>query len=97
MAKSNPAYSQAFRTDALELVRVSGKTIAQVAKDLGIGEQTLRNWSNQAVIDRGAGAAGALTTEERQELQRLRRENKTLEMERDILKKAAAIFAKEMR
>ncbi len=97
MAETKPAYSKSFRSDALDLVRVSGKTIPQIAKDLGIAEQTLRNWSNQAMIDRGDGAPGALTSEERLELQRLRRENKILEMERDILKKAAAFFAKEMR
>jgi transposase len=97
MAQSKPTYSKSFRSDAVDLVRVSGKSIPRIAKDLGIAEQTLRNWSKQAAIDKGGGETGALTSEERQELARLRRENRTLEMERDILKKAAAFFAKEMR
>jgi transposase len=97
MAQSKPTYSKSFRRDALDLVQVSGKSIAPVAKDLGIAEQTLRNWSKQAAIDQGGGETGAHTSEERQELARLRRENKTLVMERDILQKAAAFFAKEMR
>ena len=58
-------------------------------------ENSLRNWVKQTDIDDGKGPAGALTTEEREELRRLRKENRTLKMERDFLKKAAAYFAKE--
>jgi transposase len=70
-------------------------SISQVAKDLDLTESALRNWVKQAEIDAGRGPEGALTTEEKAELQQLRRENRTLRMERDFLKKAAAFFAKE--
>jgi transposase len=66
-----------------------------VARDLDLTETALRSWVRQAEIDAGGGTAGALTTDERAEVARLRRENRTLRMERDILKKATAFFAKE--
>ncbi len=69
------------------------KTTAQLSRELGVSEQTLRNWRNQQQID--AGEREGLTTEEREELRRLRRENKTLKQEREILKKATAFFARE--
>ena len=95
MGKARPRYSATFRSDAVALVQSSDKSVAVLAKDLGLADQTLRNWVAQAAIDAGHGRPGALTSEERLELQRLRRENKTLTMEREILKKAAAFFAKE--
>ncbi len=95
MPKSHPPYPEAFRADAVALVRRSGKSINEVAADLGVSGESLRKWVQQAKIDAGQGPPGALTTEEREELRRLRRENKTLLMEREILKKAAAFFAKE--
>ena len=82
------------KTDAVRLAREVG-SIAQVARDLDLTESALRNWVQQADIDEGHGAEGALTTEEKEELRRLRRENRTLKMERDFLKKAATFFAKE--
>jgi transposase len=82
------------KADAVRLVRLSGN-LAKVARDLDLTETSLRSWVNQADIDDGRGPDGALTSEEREELRRLRRENRTLEMERDFLKKAAAFFAKE--
>ena len=69
------------------------KSIRQLAYELGIADQTLRNWIKRAQIARGAREG--LTTEEREELRRLRRENRILREEREILKKAAAFFAKE--
>jgi len=69
--------------------------LAKVARDLDLTESALRNWVNQAKVDAEPGAEGPLTTEEREELRRLRRENRTLQMERDFLKKAAAFFAKD--
>ena len=69
--------------------------VSQVARDLGIGRESLTRWIRQAEIDAGQGPEGALTSEEKDELRRLRRENKRLRMEREILKKAAAFFAKE--
>lgn len=82
------------KADAVRLVRETG-SVAKVARDLDLTESALRNWVKQADIDEGQGPEGALTSEEREELRRLRRENRTLEMEREFLKKAAAFFAKE--
>ena len=82
------------KADAVRMVREVGN-VAQVARDLDLTETALRNWVKQADIDDGHGPEGALTTEEREELRRLKRENRTLKMERDFLKKAAAFFAKE--
>jgi transposase len=96
MPKSHAPYPESFRADAVTLVRRSGKPINEVAADLGVSGESLRKWVRQAKVDAGEGPPGVLTTEEREELRRLRRENKTLLMERDILKKAAACFAKEL-
>jgi transposase len=85
-------YTPEQRADAVRLVAEVGN-LAKVARDLDLTEGTLRQWVKQAEIDAGRGAEGALTSEEREELRRLRRENRTLEMERDFLKKAAAYFA----
>jgi transposase len=95
MPRSHAPYPAAFRADAVALVRQSGKRLRQVAGDLGIAEETLRKWVQQATVDAGEGPPGALTSAEREELRRLRRENRTLLMERAILKKAAAFFATE--
>lgn len=88
-----PPYSPEFRAEAVRLLRSSGRPIPQLAKELGISEQSLRNWSRQVEVD--DGRAPGLTTDEREELRRLRRENRVLVEEREILKKAAAFFAKE--
>lgn len=77
----------------MRLLRSSGRPIPQLAKELGVSDQSLRNWSRQVEVD--DGRAPCLTTDERDELRRLRREVKTLTEEREILKKAAAFFAKE--
>ena len=82
------------KADAVRLVREVG-SVAQVARDLDLTETSLRNWVKQSEIDEGRGPEGALTTEEKEEVRRLRRENRTLRMERDFLKKAAVFFAKE--
>jgi transposase len=88
------AFTPEFKAETVRLVQ-GGKSIPQVARDLDLTESALRLWVRQAEIDAGRGKPGELTTEERQELQRLRRENKELRIEREILKKAAAFFAKE--
>ena len=95
MPKRPPRYPDAFRAEAVELVRTGERSLPQIARDLGINEQTLRNWVKRAEIDAGRGAAGELTSDERAELVRLRRENRVLQQEKEILKKAAAYFAKE--
>jgi transposase len=82
-----------FRARAIELARERAKPLDQIAKDLGISSSCLRNWVHQAAVDRGDREG--LTTEERAELVRLRREKRTLEMENEILKRAAAYFARE--
>lgn len=86
-------YPEEFRQRAVELARLREKPVTQLARDLGISEQTLHNWLKQADID--AGRREGLTTEERAELVRLRRRNRLLEMEIEILKKASAYFARE--
>lgn len=88
-----PPYSPEFRAEAVRLLRSSGRPIAQLARELGVSEQSLRNWSRQVEVD--GGRAPGLRTDEREELRRLRRENRILVEEREILKKAAAFFAKE--
>ncbi len=93
--KPQPTYTPAFRADAVRLVEQSDKSLRQIAADLGVAPESLRRWMEQAKADAGNGATGALTTAEREELRRLRREVTTLRMEREILKKAAAFFAKE--
>ena len=89
------AFTPEFKAETVRLVRAGGKSIGEVARDLDLTESALRLWVRQAEIDAGRGKPGELTTEERQELQRLRRENKELRIEREILVKAAAFFAKE--
>jgi transposase len=91
------AFSKTYKAEVVELVRKSGKSIGAIAKDLDLTETALRSWVKQAEVDGGRGPAGALTTAEREELAQLRRRVKTLEMEREILKKATAFFAKESR
>jgi transposase len=90
MPRTRPPYPPEFRRQAVELIR-SGTPLKQVAEELGVSEQTLRNWRRQGDVD--AGRAEGLTTDEREELRRLRRENKILTEEREILRKAAAFFA----
>lgn len=89
------SFTDEFRAEAVRLCKVGDRSITQVAKDLDLTVNSLRDWVKQADIDAGKGQPGALTTAEREELTRLRRENKRLTMEREILKKAAAFFAKE--
>ena len=89
------SFSDEFKAGAVRLVIDEGKTVPQVARDLDLTTSSVRNWVEQARTDRGKGKPGALTSEERAELSRLRKDVRELRMERDILKKAAAFFAKE--
>ena len=93
MPRSRPPYPEQFRREAVELVRASGRSIPEIAKDLGVTEQSLRNWVRQYEVD--VGKRAGLSTDEREELRRLRRENRVLREEREILKKAAAFFVRE--
>jgi transposase len=92
MPRTRPAYTPEFRAEAVELIRSGAKSLAELSRDLGIADQTLRNWVRQADLDAGRRRDG-LTTNERDELRRLRSENRTLRMERDLLRKAAVFFA----
>jgi transposase len=89
------SFSDEYKAEVVELCRTSGKSIAQVARDLGIGETAVRRWVAQAEID--AGRRPGLTTEEHAELVALRKENRVLREERDLLRRATAFFAKETR
>ncbi len=86
-------YPIEFRREAVALLKSSGKTVSQLASELGVSPQSLRNWCRQIDVD--DGRAQGLTSAERDELRRLRRELRIVTEEREILKKAAAFFAKE--
>ena len=90
-------FTDEFKARAVRLVLKEGQTAAQVARDLDLIESVLHSWVRQAKIDRGMGPAGALTSEEREELSRLRKQVRVLTEEKEILRKAAAFFAKESR
>jgi transposase-like protein len=94
MLRKRRKFTAEQKADAVRLVKETGN-LSQVSRDLDLTPSVLHKWCKQAEIDAGRGPEGALTSEERAELQRLRRENRTLQMERDFLKKAAAFFAKE--
>ena len=95
--RTRRSFSDEFKAGAVRLVLEEGKTVGAAARDLDLTESSLRKWVEQARADAGRGKPGALTTAEREELSRLRRENRILQEEREILKKAAAFFAKERR
>lgn len=88
-------FTKEYKAEVVELIRKSGRSIGSIAKELDLTETAVREWARQAEVDAGRGGTGALTTAEREELVRLRRENRRLTMEHEILRKAAAFFAKE--
>jgi transposase-like protein len=89
------SFTAEYKGEVVALVRKSGKRVGGIAKELDLTETAVRAWVRQAEADAGEGLAGALTTAEREELTQLRKRVKTLEMEREVLKKATAFFAKE--
>ncbi len=93
MPRSRAPYPPQFRAEAVKHVQTSGKSLTEISSDLGICVESLRNWVKQTQIDQGQ--RDGLTTSEVEELRQLRRENRTLQEEREILKKAAAFFAME--
>jgi transposase len=88
-------FTPEFKAEVVKLCRAGDRSIGQVARDLGLNETTVRNWVNQADID--AGVRDGVTSAERDEIARLRKENRTLREDRDILRRATAFFAKETR
>lgn len=95
MERKRRRFSDEYKAETVRLIERSGKSVGQMALELGIGQTALRRWIAQAEIEAGRGPAGALKRAEREELVELRRENQRLRMEREILKKATAFFAKE--
>ena len=93
MPRTHPRYPDEFRQQILELAR-AGRTPDELAKEFEPTAQTIRNWIKQSELDHGQRQDG-LTSDEKAELTRLRKENKQLRLEREILKKAAAWFAQE--
>ena len=91
--RTRPPYPPEFRAEAVRLAKTSGEPIARIAKDLGVSDQTLRNWVNQDDVD--AGRESGLTSDERARMRELEKENRKLREEREILRKAAAFFAAE--
>lgn len=95
MARKRRKFTQEFKAEAVRLCQVGDRSVGQVAKDLDLTETALRSWIKRIDVDSGQGPPGALTTAEREELTKLRKQVRRLEMEKEILKKAAAFFAKE--
>ena len=93
--RARRVFTDEFRTGAIRLVLDEGRTIGSVARDLDLTPSALSAWVQRARADQTKGKSGGLTSVEREELSQLRKENRQLRLERDILKKAAAFFAKE--
>ncbi len=93
MPRTRPPYPPEFRREAVWLVHSSGRPISEAARELGVSAESLRKWVEQTEID--AGEREGSTTDEREELGRLRRENRVLKQEKDVQRKAAAFLARE--
>ncbi len=93
--RARRSFTAEFKAEAVRLCKVGDRTVIQVARDLDLTETSLRDWIQRADASANADGGEALTTDERDELRELRKRVKRLEMEREILKKAATFFAKE--
>lgn len=95
MGRKRRSFTDEYKAEVVKLITEQGRPVGQVCEELDLTESAVRRWVQRAEVDAGRGADGALTTTEREELRRLRRELKEVRMERDLLKKATAFFAKE--
>lgn len=98
MARKRRQFTTEYKAEAVRLAREGakvGKSAGVIAKELDLTETSLRAWMKQSDVDEGRGPEGVLSSDEKAELAALRKENRVLKMERDLLKKAAAFFAKE--
>jgi transposase len=95
VVKSRRKFTPEYKAEVVQLIRTSGKSVAEVARDLGINKGSLHEWLKRADVDNGRREG--VTTAEREELIKARREIRVLREERDILRKAAAFFAQETR
>lgn len=89
------AFTPEYKAEVLALVRQGEKSVSQICRDLDLTDSSVRLWIKQDIFDNGKMTQNSLSETDQQELERLRNENKRLKMERDILKKATAFFAKE--
>ncbi len=92
MPRTRPPYDEEFRREAVQLLEGGERSLAELSRELGVSQQTLRNWRKQAGVE--AGKVEGLTRDEREELRRVKRELRVVTEEREILKKALAFFAK---
>ena len=95
MTKRRRTFTKEFKAEAVHYFRKSGLSCEKAAKQLNVSSTSLDRWNKQMKVDEGNNPKGLLNTEERKELNALRSENKRLKMEADILKKAAAFFARD--
>lgn len=93
--RKRPEYTPEFRADVVNLCLSSGKGPTAIAREMGVSVSAVSTWLRQAKVDAGPGGSGPLTSAERDELSALRRENRVLRQEREILKRATAFFARE--
>ena len=93
MTRRRRKFTKEFKLETVKLVKEGPRSVGEIARDLDLTESALRNWVQRYDVDNGVREG--TTTEDREELRRLRAENRQLRMERDILKKATAFFAKE--